>query len=288
MAVCRLALCQMRVTDGLEQNLFAAERMVARAVQNGADIAVLPEMFCCPYNNASFVEHAQRPHGHSGKEPSVYEALSHMARNNRIPLIGGSMPELDEEGHIYNTCFIFDAEGHEKAFHRKMHLFDIDVPGGQYFKESDTFTRGDGITVVTLGGVRVGVAICFDIRFPELARAMAQQGAEVLVYPAAFNMTTGPAHWELTIRTRALDDQLFVAACSPARDTSAGYVAYGNSIVADPWGSVAARLDETEDILFAELELDRVRSVRRQLPLVSSLRGDMYPVAGGTETTYRP
>lgn len=284
MSAWRLALSQMHVSEDLEKNLSAAERMVAKAALGGADAAVLPEMFCCPYNNASFVEHAQRPHGHSGKAPSVYEALSAMARKHRIPLIGGSMPELDEKGRIYNTCFVFDENGEELACHRKAHLFDIDVPGGQYFKESDTFTPGNAITVADVGGVRVGVAICFDMRFPELARAMAERGAEIIVYPAAFNMTTGPAHWELTLRTRALDNQLFVAACSPARDTSAGYVAYGNSLVTDPWGSVTARLDEKEGLLIAELDLDRVRAVRQQLPLVKSLRRDLYPVAGAEDT----
>lgn len=280
MSIVRMALCQMHVTGCLSKNLETAERAVGQAAKAGADIAVLPEMFCCPYNNASFVRHAQKPIGHTGCEPSVYEAMSRMARQNGIPLIGGSMPELDGNGHIYNTCFIFDADGKRVAFHRKMHLFDIDVPGGQYFKESDTFTGGDAVTVVNLNGVNYGVAICFDMRFPELARAMAQRGADIIVYPAAFNMTTGPAHWELTLRTRALDNQLFVAACSPARDETAGYVAYGHSAVTDPWGNVVAATDEKEGMLMAEIDTARIGAVRNQLPLVKSLRVDMYPVAG--------
>ena len=201
--------------------------------------------------------------------------LSRAARENAVYLIGGSVPEL-EDGKIYNTSFIFDREGRELARHRKVHLFDIDVPGGQRFKESDTLTAGDQITLVDTPWGKIGVAICFDIRFAEFFRVMGDAGAALIAIPAAFNMTTGPAHWDLTFRMRAIDQQCFVAGCSPARDETASYVAYGNSLVADPWGSFPLHMDEKEHVQVAELDLSDLEKYRGQIPILSGRRKDLY------------
>ena len=150
------------------------------------------------------------------------------------------MPERDDT-RIYNTSFVFDPTGTCVARHRKMHLFDIDVRGGQRFFESETFTAGDSVTVFDTPFGKLGLCICFDMRFPELARCMALSGAQAIVAPAAFNMTTGPAHWELLFRQRAVDNQLFTLGVAPARDAAGPYVSYGNSLVCSPWGDVMAR-----------------------------------------------
>ena len=142
--------------------------------------------------------------------------------------------------------------------------------------ESDTLTAGDSVTVIDTQYGKIAVAICFDIRFSDFFRVMGDMGAQLIVIPAAFNMTTGPIHWDLAFRMRALDQQCFIAGCSPARDTEASYVAWGNSTVADPWGQVVDKLDENEGILYVDLDMAKVEKVRRELPLLKHLRRDLY------------
>ena len=189
--------------------------------------------------------------------------------------MGGSIPEL-EENRVYNTSFVYDSAGRQVARHRKMHLFDISVEGGQTFRESDTLSPGGEITVFDTPWGKMGLCICFDLRFEELARLMALRGARVIFVPAAFNMTTGPAHWELLFRQRAVDNQLFTVGTSPARSESETYVAWGHSIVCDPWGSVLHQCGAEEEISITSLDLHRVESVRRQLPILRARREDIY------------
>ena len=261
----KLALCQMLVGMDKKKNTDKALGMIREAAAAGADIISLPEMWNCPYANKYFRDYAEEADG-----PTV-QALSAIAAELGIYLVGGSIPEL-KDGNVYNTSFIFDREGKIIGTHRKVHLFDIDVEGGIRFMESDTLTAGNEITVVDTEFCRVGVAICYDVRFPEQSRRMALMGAKLIILPAAFNMTTGPLHWDLSMRMRALDNQLYFAACSPARDMDGVYQAYGNSCVADPWGQFAAHTDEKEGILYCEIDLERVEAVRNQLPLLKHRR----------------
>lgn len=265
----KAAMIQMRVLPDKEQNLTAAVAYIEKAAAAGADIAVLPEMFNCPYDNAFFADYSEPAQGHT------CEVISCAAAKNNIIVVGGSIPESDS-GRLYNTSFVFGNKGEMLARHRKAHLFDIDVPGGQRFFESETFTRGDDVTVFDTPLGKIGLCICFDIRFPELVRCMALRGAKVVIVPAAFNMTTGPAHWEAIFKMRAVDNQLFTMGVSPARDKSASYVAYGNSIVCDPWGDVICRAGEGEQLMIAQLDMKRVDEIRGQLPLIASLRGKLY------------
>ena len=265
----KLGLCQMNVTADKEANLRHARELLTKAAAGGAELAMLPEMFNCPYENAAFPVYAEPAGGES------WQALSAAARDNGLWLVGGSVPEL-AEGKIYNTSYIFDPKGNEVARHRKVHLFDIDVPGGQRFKESDTLAPGDQITLVDTPWGKIGVAICFDIRFAEFFRVMGDAGAVLIAIPAAFNMTTGPAHWDLTFRMRAIDQQCFVAGCSPARDETASYVAYGNSLVADPWGSFPLHMDEKEHVQVVDLDLSDLEKYRGQIPILLGRRKDLY------------
>ena len=196
----KLAQIQMHVTADKAANLRHAEDLL-RSVR-GADMAILPEMFCCPYDNACF-----RAYGEPEGGPA-YQMLSRTARELNLWLVGGSLPELDGD-KIYNTAYVFDPTGTCVVRHRKMHLFDIDVQGGQSFRESATLSPGNDITLFDTPYGRIGLCICFDLRFEELCRLMALEGARVLLAPAAFNMTTGPAHWELLLRQRAVDNQCF-------------------------------------------------------------------------------
>lgn len=269
----KIAQIQMRVGNNKQENIRRACALIRKAAAEPIDMAILPEMFCCPYDNACFRAYGEEEGG------EAQQALSALARELGIYIVGGSVPELCE-GRVYNTSFVFDPEGSTVARHRKMHLFDIDVKGGQRFMESDTLTAGDDITTFSTPWGMMGLCICFDLRFEELARLMTLRGAKVLIVPAAFNMTTGPAHWELLFRQRAVDNQVFTVGTSPARDTAAGYVAYGNSIVCDPWGSIVSRCGAEEAVAITEIDLARVDEIRRQLPILSARRIDIYTCRG--------
>ncbi|KAJ4302274.1 Omega-amidase nit3 [Collariella sp. IMI 366227] len=172
-----------------------------------------------------------------------------MARENNIYLIGGSIPELvtegDEKKTYYNTSLTFSPSGTLLGTHRKIHLFDISIPGKIHFRESDVLSPGNTLTILDLPEYgKLAVAICYDVRFPELATIAARKGCFALIYPGAFNLTTGPLHWCLLARARAVDNQCYVALCSPARDMSAGYHAYGHSLVVDPMAGVLVEAGE--------------------------------------------
>ena len=270
MAKIKVAAIQMPTVTDKMQNIRTAGIYLEKIKDEKPDFVILPEMFCCPYQTQNFPVYAEEEGG------PVWQQLSEYAKQYGIYLIGGSMPEKDAEGKVYNTSYIFDRQGKQIGKHRKVHLFDIDVTGGQTFKESDTLTAGDHDTVFDTEFGRMGVMLCFDIRFPELARMMVNDGAKAIFVPAAFNMTTGPAHWELSFRTRALDNQIYMIGCAPMRDESAGYISWGHSIVTDPWGRVIDMLDEKEGVLLTELDLDYEEQVREELPLLKSRRKDMY------------
>ena len=267
----RVALIQMPVTAEKAININTACQKIREAAENGADFAVLPEMFCCPYENSCFRTYGEEENG------PAQQALSALASELGIYIVSGSLPEL-AEGNVYNTSYVYGRQGELLAKHRKVHLFDIDVVGGQRFKESDTLSPGNAITTFETEFGTMGLCICFDLRFEELARCMCLRGARVIFVPAAFNMTTGPAHWELLFRQRAVDNQCFTVGVSPARNESASYVAYGNSIAVDPWGTVLCRGSGEEATLYADLDLARLEAVRAQLPILSARRTDLYEV----------
>ena len=267
----RVALIQMPITADKAENINTARKKLREAAANGTDIAVLPEMFCCPYQNDCFRAYGEEENG------PAQAVLSALAAELGMYIVGGSLPEL-AGGNVYNTSYVYDRQGRQIAKHRKTHLFDIDVAGGQRFRESDTLSPGNAITTFETEFGTMGLCICFDLRFEELARCMCLRGAKVIFVPAAFNMTTGPAHWELLFRQRAVDNQCFTVGVSPARDESADYVAYGNSIAADPWGTVLSRAGAEEATLYADLDLSCLDAVRQQLPILSARRTDLYEI----------
>ncbi|MCR5611886.1 MAG: carbon-nitrogen hydrolase family protein [Clostridiales bacterium] len=250
-----VSLMQTSVSDDKRENLARAEALSKRA--DGADIIMLPEMFCCPYSSDSFVKNAE-PYG--GR---VTETLSAIAAKRNAIVIGGSMPEADG-GRIYNTSFVFGKSGELIAKHRKAHLFDINVEGGQRFFESETLSAGDSATVFDTPFGRAGVCVCFDIRFSDFVNGMK---ADMLFVPAAFNMTTGPMHWELLFRARAVDSQMFAFGCAPARNEKASYVSYANSIAVDPWGRVIARAGTGETVLNVAVDPEETKRARAQIPI---------------------
>ncbi|OAT79446.1 carbon-nitrogen hydrolase family protein [Desulfotomaculum copahuensis] len=270
----KVAVCQLKVTEDKKNNLTRAGEMIRQAAARGARLVALPEMFNCPYLSHLFPRYAESyPDGES------IAMLSAAARQGKVYLVGGSIPERDGD-KVFNTSFIFGPDGRLLGRHRKVHLFDVDLPGGLRVKESSTLGAGNQVTVIPTEMCPVGVAICYDVRFPELIRLMALKGAKLIVIPAAFNMTTGPAHWELIFRTRAVDNQVYFIGASPARDVRAAYVAYGHSLVVDPWGRIVSGAGEAEEVVLADIDLDLVEKVRQDLPLLRHRRLDLYSLAG--------
>ncbi|XP_059078299.1 omega-amidase NIT2-like [Tigriopus californicus] len=266
----RLALIQLAVGANKSQNLTAAAKHVKEAASQGAQLVSLPECFNSPYGTNFFPEYAESvPNGESCL------ALKTMAADNKVFLIGGSIPE-SEGDRLYNTSTIWGPDGELIGKYRKMHLFDINVPGKITFKESDVLSPGNDFLAFDTPFGKIGMGICYDIRFSDLAKIYSNMGCHLLVYPGAFNMTTGPAHWELLARGRAVDNQLYVATPSPARDEKADYIAWGHSQVINPWGEVVAKAEECQEIIFADIDLDYMQQVRKQIPITVQARTDLY------------
>ncbi|KAH6840804.1 putative nitrilase [Chaetomium sp. MPI-CAGE-AT-0009] len=281
----KLACVQLASGADKAANLTHAAAKVREAAQAGAKIVVLPECFNSPYGCDHFPSYAEEllPSPPTPAQSPSYHALSAMARDNAIYLIGGSIPELalsdtDTKKTYYNTSLTFSPTGALLATHRKIHLFDIDIPGQIRFRESDVLSPGNQLTIIDLPEYgRIAVAICYDVRFPELATIAARRGCFALAYPGAFNLTTGPLHWELLARARAVDNQLYVALCSPARDMTAGYHAWGHSMVVDPMAKVLVEAGEEEGVVVVELDGGRIEEARRGIPLRDQRRFDVYP-----------
>lgn len=271
MAQVRIAGIQLMQKATKQETYGHIRSLVSGIPEGAADLIMLPEMWNGPYEARLFPTFAEPEGGPS------WQFLSALAKERGVYLCGGSIAERDGD-RICNTAYVFDPEGHEIAKHRKMHLFDIDVTGGQRFFESDTLSPGNEVTTFSTPFGTMGLCICYDFRFPELARLMVEQGAKVILVPAAFNMTTGPAHWELLFRSRAVDNQVYTVGTAPARDLSASYHSWGHSIVCSPWGEVLSEMDETEGVAITTLDLDRLEAVRRELPLLRHRRTDVYRV----------
>ncbi|KAM3230888.1 hypothetical protein ACQJBY_061202 [Aegilops geniculata] len=270
----KVALCQLSVTADKARNIARARAAIESAAADGAKLVLLPEIWNGPYSNDSFPEYAEDIEAGGDAAPS-FSMMSDVARSLQITLVGGSISERSGNS-LYNTCCVFGSDGKLKGKHRKVHLFDIDIPGKITFQESKTLTAGQDLTVVDTDVGRIGIGICYDIRFQELAMLYAARGAHLLCYPGAFNMTTGPLHWELLQRARAADNQLFVATCAPARDTSSSYVAWGHSTLVGPFGEVIATTEHDEATIIAEIDYSLIEQRRQFLPLRHQRRGDLY------------
>ncbi len=294
MSILKIGICQTEILNSVEENLERAALAVAEAADRGADIVVLPEMFVCDFVPEMMRESSEMPGGF------IETSLSKMAAENHIWLVGGSYPMIgtlpacdqkqqkadalacepggqsvevftcdEKENVLYNTCPVFDPEGKLSGRYMKRHLFDVDVPGTVKSCESVVFEPGKEMLIVDMGFVKFGIALCFDIRFPELFKEMAQSGAEIVIVPAAFSAGTGPEHWQILNRARALDSQTFVIGVGvAASEEKRPFNAYGHSCAADPWGRVIAEAGAASEILVFEIDTDRVQDVRRSLPVI--------------------
>eukprot|EP00798_Chlamydomonas_sp_ICE-L_P019219 gene19219-25839_t len=265
----KIALCQMAVCEDKGVNIKRASEIIGKAAGEGAQLVVLPEMWNCPYSNDSFPVYAEDID--SGNSPSI-SALVDAAKLFGITLVGGSVPERAADGSLYNTCCVIDKAGTILA--KKVHLFDIDIPGKITFKESLTLAPGGGPTVVDTDAGRLGIGICYDMRFPEMAQIYAARGA--------FNMTTGPVHWELLQKARAVDNQLYVVSCSPARNPESSY--QGSPQVSMPTGDdILATTEHDETIVYAELDYAQILATPERKEAIVYAELDYAQILATTE-----
>jgi predicted amidohydrolase len=259
----------MRSGQDVEENLAEAARLLDQAAEGGADIALLPELF--PFlGPASLV-----PEVAEALDGPIAQRCSQMARTHGMWVAAGSIPERDG-GRVFNTLPLFDRTGELVTRYRKIHLFDVDLPDQPPFRESATYRPGEQLVTHPTELARVGLSICYDLRFPELFRGLASLGAEVVLLPAQFQFTTGQAHWHVLLRARAIENQCFVVAAAQwgtYGDPEQGRRSYGHSLVVSPWGNVLAEgPEEGTCATFADLDLAELRRVRRVLPALQHRR----------------
>lgn len=261
----------MTSTSDRDRNLATAGALVARAAAAGAQLVVLPEKW--PY-----VHGPRTREGAEGLDgPSVSAARS-WALEHGAAILAGSVIEARADGRAHNTSVLVGPDGAVAATYRKLHMFDVDV-GGVAYRESAVTAPGDAIVVGDVLGRRIGMSVCYDLRFPELYRRLAAEGAEVIVVPAAFTATTGRDHWEPLLRARAIENQAFVIAAGQYGTHDDGTVSHGRSVVIDPWGVVLAQAADGEGIAVADLDFARMAEIRERLPALRHRRDDVYGAA---------
>jgi deaminated glutathione amidase len=265
----RVSCVQMRATEVKPDNLEKAERLVARAAKDGADLIVLPEHW-----DANGSDDALRLAA-GPLEGETVDLMRSWARHHGVTLVGGSINEShDGSDKLFNTCVVVDGTGDIAAIYRKIHMFDVEV-GGQLYRESDLHEPGDEPVTWDAADWTIGLTICYDLRFPELYRILALAGAELITVPANFTMFTGKDHWEILLRTRAVENQCFVVAANQWGGEAAR-ASYGRSMIVDPWGIVLAVAPDEDTVVSATVDLAHLERVRRDLPALANRRPSAY------------
>ena len=268
MARMKIAALQTVATPDLDRNLDVAARLIERAARDGAQLVALPEYFCLMgHSDADKLSFAEAP----GDGP-VQSFLANQASTHGLWIIGGTLPmRSSDPAHVRNACCVFAPDGTQAGRYDKIHLFRFDN-GREHYDEGRVLEAGDTPTVVQVGPCRVALSVCYDLRFPELYRAMMDPPCDLISVPAAFTYTTGRAHWEVLLRARAVENQCYVIAAAQGGRHENGRRTWGHSMVVDPWGEVLAVCEEGEGMALAELQRERIDEVRRQLPALSHRR----------------
>lgn len=267
----KVSLVQMNVGADPAENVATAEKLIEEAITlERPDLVVLPECFTFFGGTAE----TQKAAGESCPSGNGYEMLARMARQHGVYIHGGSLTEAQGEQR-FNTSFVFDRTGQQVAAYRKIHMFRITAPDGTVYDEAKVYTPGTEVVTYDVDGIKVGCAICYDLRFPELFRALVDAGAEVIVIPAAFTLQTGKEHWEPLLRARAIETQCYVVAPGQEgryEEEGETLFTYGHSLVVDPWGGVIACRPLGNGTISARLELSAIERARRMIPLASHRR----------------
>ncbi len=260
----KIAVIQTCAGPDTRQNLSEACTLVNQAADSGAELAILPEMFMSRGQSRQDVAlYAQHIPG------AATDALAAVAKERGIWIIGGSLAELiPGSNKVYNACPIIDSSGNLVAIYRKINLFDSQVPGAT-LRESEFYEAGDSPIIVNINGIKVGIGICFDLRFPEMFRAYSKAGVELIALPANFTAKTGFVHWEVLLRARAIENLAYVAAPNQFGVINDGIASHGNSMIVDPWGTVITQMMEDKPgIIFAAISAHQVQHYRAQLPVL--------------------
>lgn len=271
-----IAVCQLSSTDDKDHNLRECRELVRQGAARGARMVFLPEAF--DHISSSTEVMLRLAESLEGELVGSYRQL---ARESGVWLSLGGFheqgPDWDRERRIYNTHLLLNDSGEIAGLYRKTHLFDVDIQGQVSLKESSSTIPGPRIEPpVTTPIGKIGLAICYDLRFPEISLALASAGAEILTFPSAFTLTTGMAHWEPLLRSRAIESQCYVVAAAQTGRHSDRRWSFGHSMVVDPWGCVLAQCGQGPGLCCAEIDLDYLRQVRRQMPLAQHRRHDLY------------
>jgi deaminated glutathione amidase len=261
------AAIQMTTSADKAANLAKAKRLIRLAAARGAQIVGLPEVFNWRGKRS------EEPAAAESLEGETLTLMARLARELSINLLAGSITEhAPGEVKRYNTSVMFGPDGQRLAVYRKIHLFDIDLPGRVTIKESDAKIGGREVVTASTQLGTIGLSICYDLRFPELYRRLAFAGARILAIPSAFTFPTGEAHWETLIRARAVENQSYVIAPAQFGPNVHGFSDYGNSMIVDPWGRVLARAPDQEGVIVAPLDMEYLERVRRELPALTHAR----------------
>ena len=264
----KIAALQMVSTTSVERNLDAARTLVERAAGEGAALVVLPEYFCLMgRSDRDKLAVAETP----GDGP-IQRMLAEAARQHRVWLVGGTLPLASgEEGRVMNANLVFSPDGEQVARYDKIHLFRYDN-GREQYDEGRTLRAGSEPVAFDAAGMRVGLSICYDLRFPELYRALMKPPCDLLCVPSAFTCPTGSAHWEVLLKARAIENQCYVVAAAQGGRHENGRRTFGHSLIVDPWGEVVAMLPEGEGVVAGEVRRERIAEVRAQLPALEHRR----------------
>jgi predicted amidohydrolase len=268
-SVLRAAAIQLNSQDRVQDNLSQCARLTRKAAEQGARLVLLPENFAYFGSNRGRADIAEDL---TSRGPIV-DALMTMARQAQVTLIAGGMPERSADAaRPYNTALVLSAEGEIVAAYRKLHLFDVELSTQQVYRESAGTSPGTAPVVVAVEGWKVGLSICYDLRFPELYRALVEQGAQALLVPAAFTQATGADHWHPLLRARAIENQCWLLAAAQWGDHPGNRLTYGHSLAIDPWGTIVTELPEGVGVQCVDLDPQRLHDVRQRLPALQHRR----------------
>lgn len=261
----RIAAIQMCSSHLVDENLAMAARLIEEAAGNGANLVVLPEMFSIMGLNQTEKVTVSEIYG-SGK---VQSFLSEQARKNKVRIVGGTIPiQCDDPNKVRAASIVYDQNGDLINRYDKIHLFDVTISEAEVYRESDTTQPGNRIVVIDTPFGKLGLSVCYDLRFPELFRFMFNQGAEIICVPSAFTVKTGEAHWETLLRSRAIENFCYVIGAAQGGKHSSGRSTYGNSLIVEPWGTVSSRIEGTQPgMIYTDIDLKKLAEIRKSIPI---------------------
>ncbi len=266
----RIGLVQINSQEDRQRNVARAVELIGQAAAQGAQLVALPEYTTFLGRSEVQPQHVEAIDGETA------QALSSAAKRHNVWIHGGSMIERSGQPHKnYNTSLVFNPNGERVAMYRKIHLFDVDIAPGSY-RESDSLIPGEDIVTTDINGVRLGLTICFDVRFPELYRALALAGAKIIAVPAAFTAFTGKDHWEVLLRARAIENQCYIIAPAQWGEHPVGRMCYGRSMIINPWGTVIAQASDGEGVVVANLDMADLERIRTAVPSLANRRPSVY------------